>query len=70
LENSPVRGPSATPRCASDRNYAILTFTLDCRKEKRAPSETNLEPPVLGADRLLVEKPEKPKRDGFSKMHF
>jgi hypothetical protein len=24
----PSGGPSATPRCASDRNYAKLTFTL------------------------------------------
>jgi hypothetical protein len=34
---------SATPRCASDRNYAKThIYTMDCPKEKRAPSMTKL----------------------------
>jgi hypothetical protein len=39
----PSGGLSATPRCASDRNYAKThIYTMDCPKEKKAPSMTKL----------------------------
>jgi hypothetical protein len=67
----PSGGPSATPRCASHRNNAKLAFTLRTVRRRRehgpGPSSDRLS---LGADRPLVEKPEKPEGDGFGKMHF
>jgi hypothetical protein len=43
--------------------------TMDYPKEKRAPFGTKLGLSGSGADRLVVEKPEKPEGDRFSKMH-
>jgi hypothetical protein len=60
-----------TPRCALDKNYAKLAFTLWILRRRRehrlGPSSDR---PASGADRPLVEKTEKPKGDRFAKMHF
>jgi hypothetical protein len=67
----PSGGPSATPRCASDRNYAKHAFTLwTIRRRKEHRPEPSSDRPASGADRPPVEKPEKPEGDRFGKMHF
>jgi hypothetical protein len=67
----PSDGPSVTPRCASDRNYAKLSFRLWTirrrRKHHPGPSSDRL---ASSADRSLVEKLENVEGDGFGKMHF
>jgi hypothetical protein len=64
-------GPSATPKCASDKNYAKLTFTLWTVRRRRehrlGPSSDRL---ALGADSPLVEKLENPKVTGSVKRIF
>jgi hypothetical protein len=69
--SGPSDRPSATPRCASDRNYAKLSFTLWTvrRRRKHRPGPSS-DRPASSADRSLVEKPENVEGDGFGKMHF
>jgi hypothetical protein len=66
-----VRKPSATPRCASDRNYAKHAFTLRIVRRRRehrpVPSSDR---PTSGTDRSIVEKPENPKVMGSVKCIF
>jgi hypothetical protein len=67
----PSGGPSATPKWASYRNYAKLTFirqTVWSRKEHRPGPSSDC--PTSGVDRLLIEKTENPEGDRFGKMHF
>jgi hypothetical protein len=60
-----------TPRCASDRNYAKLAFTLwTVRRRREHRLGPSSDRPASGADRPLVEKTEKPEGDRFAKMHF
>jgi hypothetical protein len=69
--SGPSGRPSATPRCALDRNYAKLAFTLQTvRRRREHHPGPSADCPASGADRPLVEKPEKPEGDGFGKMHF
>jgi hypothetical protein len=64
-------GPSATPRCASDRSYAKLVFTLRTVRRRRehrlGPSSDR---PPSGADRSPIENQRNPKVTGSVKFIF
>jgi hypothetical protein len=56
------------PRTGTLQKHVLLLRTIRKRGEHRSgPSSDH---PALGVDSLVVEKPEKPKGDGFGKMHF
>jgi hypothetical protein len=66
-----MRGPSMTLRCASDRNYGKLTFTLQIvrrRREHRPGPNSNR--PASGADHPPIENQRNLKVMGSVKFIF
>jgi hypothetical protein len=67
----PSGGPSATPRCASDMNYAKLAFTLRIvrRRREHRPGPSS-DRSASGADRPPIENQRNPKVTDSVKFIF
>jgi hypothetical protein len=65
----PSDGPSVVPQITSDKNFVENhTSTMDCPKERRAPSETKLGPSGLRRGPFAHWKPKKLEGDGLVKF--